>query len=285
MILIMLFLLPQECLGWRMCKWIRCVWTASVSSPGTDRSVSMHRWPKLSSQGSETQKCCAVCKSFGFNDLSNLQCGLIIRRYRVSKTDYSWVTNLNLPKIRIEGIYTMKGRILILPLNGRGKCWLEPSKYSNSIIDRLSSWSKLDHTLAHLFQLTWPSQWGPRLAWCREIIWSFTMWRPLKWTTTSRDCDYGLTTCLRGFRHSVSAIEIVWVGWSSIFSIQENRGFYHRTHSPTLYIVGHLLMYFWSGIRGASALCLSWSVMSIIRGSIYNRLCHTVRLKIKISGQ
>lgn len=46
---------------------------------------------------------------------------------RVSKNDYSWVTNLNLPKIRIEGIYTMKGRILILPLNGRGKCWLEPS--------------------------------------------------------------------------------------------------------------------------------------------------------------
>lgn len=47
----------------------------------------------------------------------------------MSKDDFSWVTNINLPKIRIEGIYTMKGRILILPLNGRGKCWLEPSEF------------------------------------------------------------------------------------------------------------------------------------------------------------
>lgn len=36
------------------------------------------------------------------------------------------MTDIVLPKIRIEGIYSMKGRILILPLNGRGKCWLEP---------------------------------------------------------------------------------------------------------------------------------------------------------------
>lgn len=32
------------------------------------------------------------------------------------------------PKIRIDGNYHMQGRILVIPLNGHGKCWFEPSK-------------------------------------------------------------------------------------------------------------------------------------------------------------
>lgn len=35
------------------------------------------------------------------------------------------------PKIRIDGNYHMQGRILVIPLNGHGKCWFEPSKISN----------------------------------------------------------------------------------------------------------------------------------------------------------
>ncbi|XP_059610660.1 protein takeout-like [Phlebotomus argentipes] len=45
---------------------------------------------------------------------------------KVSPKDFSWETTFFLPKVRIEGIYSMQGRILIIPLNGRGKCWLEP---------------------------------------------------------------------------------------------------------------------------------------------------------------
>lgn len=31
------------------------------------------------------------------------------------------------PKIRIDGNYHMQGRILVIPLNGHGKCWFETS--------------------------------------------------------------------------------------------------------------------------------------------------------------
>lgn len=67
---------------------------------------------------------------------------------QVSSKDYSWVTTVKLPKMRLEGNYHMMGRILVIPLNvrnyliklldaklnascvfqGRGKCWFEPSE-------------------------------------------------------------------------------------------------------------------------------------------------------------
>lgn len=45
----------------------------------------------------------------------------------VSNRDFSWETHIRLPKMRIEGNYHMQGRILVIPLNGHGKCWFEPS--------------------------------------------------------------------------------------------------------------------------------------------------------------
>lgn len=48
--------------------------------------------------------------------------------FRVNPVDYSWETHLMVPKIRIDGNYHMQGRILVIPLNGHGKCWFEPSK-------------------------------------------------------------------------------------------------------------------------------------------------------------
>ncbi|XP_031620599.1 protein takeout [Contarinia nasturtii] len=45
---------------------------------------------------------------------------------KVNPIDYSWETHLFVPKIRIEGNYHMQGRILVIPLNGHGKCWFEP---------------------------------------------------------------------------------------------------------------------------------------------------------------
>ncbi|XP_055622304.1 protein takeout-like isoform X1 [Toxorhynchites rutilus septentrionalis] len=46
----------------------------------------------------------------------------------VSSKDFSWETHIQLPKMRLEGNYHMQGRILVIPLNGHGKCWFEPSE-------------------------------------------------------------------------------------------------------------------------------------------------------------
>lgn len=36
---------------------------------------------------------------------------------QVSNKDYSWITTIKLPKMRLEGSYHMMGRILVIPLN------------------------------------------------------------------------------------------------------------------------------------------------------------------------
>lgn len=36
---------------------------------------------------------------------------------QVSSKDYSWITTVKLPKMRLEGNYHMMGRILVIPLN------------------------------------------------------------------------------------------------------------------------------------------------------------------------
>jgi hypothetical protein len=36
---------------------------------------------------------------------------------QVSSKDYSWITTVRLPKLRMEGNYHMNGRILVIPLN------------------------------------------------------------------------------------------------------------------------------------------------------------------------
>ena len=47
---------------------------------------------------------------------------------RVDFQSYGFTTNLKIPKLKIEGNYTLKGRILLLPLQGRGKAVLEPGE-------------------------------------------------------------------------------------------------------------------------------------------------------------
>lgn len=36
--------------------------------------------------------------------------------------DFSWITTVKLPKMRLEGNYHMMGRILVIPLNVMKKC-------------------------------------------------------------------------------------------------------------------------------------------------------------------
>jgi hypothetical protein len=50
---------------------------------------------------------------------------------QVNSKDYSWVTSIKLPKMRLEGNYHMQGRILVIPLNV--SC-LARFKYRNHVI-------------------------------------------------------------------------------------------------------------------------------------------------------
>ncbi|KAF5298259.1 hypothetical protein FQR65_LT09770 [Abscondita terminalis] len=43
----------------------------------------------------------------------------------VDPKTYDFHTKLVLPKLRIDGNYILLGRILLIPLRGRGKCWFE----------------------------------------------------------------------------------------------------------------------------------------------------------------
>lgn len=43
----------------------------------------------------------------------------------VDPKNYDWVTKLRLPRLRIDGNYVLLGRILVIPLRGKGKCWFE----------------------------------------------------------------------------------------------------------------------------------------------------------------
>ncbi|KAF5305562.1 hypothetical protein FQA39_LY01653 [Lamprigera yunnana] len=43
----------------------------------------------------------------------------------VDPKTYDFHTKLHLPKLRIDGNYILLGRILVIPLTGRGKCWFE----------------------------------------------------------------------------------------------------------------------------------------------------------------
>lgn len=49
-------------------------------------------------------------KVLGFNKMK-------ITESNVSKKDYSWLTKVQIPKMRLEGNYNMNGRILLIPLN------------------------------------------------------------------------------------------------------------------------------------------------------------------------
>lgn len=48
----------------------------------------------------------------------------------VHPSNFDFHTKMYYPLLRIEGIYEMEGRILVLPMKGKGKCWFEPSNIS-----------------------------------------------------------------------------------------------------------------------------------------------------------
>lgn len=70
--------------------------------------------------------------------------------FRVDETkSYDFFTRIKIPHIRIEGIYNLRGKILLVPLLGRGKCWFEPSRwFLNSLVGYICIYiSFLNHVM------------------------------------------------------------------------------------------------------------------------------------------
>lgn len=42
--------------------------------------------------------------------------------------NYGLTMQIKVPRLNIEGVYTMKGRIIVLPIAGQGDGWLQPGE-------------------------------------------------------------------------------------------------------------------------------------------------------------
>jgi hypothetical protein len=47
----------------------------------------------------------------------------------VDPVTYDFLTKLRLERLRIDGLYELLGRILVIPLRGKGSCWFDASEY------------------------------------------------------------------------------------------------------------------------------------------------------------
>ncbi|XP_053612600.1 circadian clock-controlled protein daywake-like [Plodia interpunctella] len=63
---------------------------------------------------------------------------------QVDSKSYDFYTRVRVPKIRIEGTYDLKGKILLIPLVGRGLCWFEPTNMTIDIISDVKPYEKDD---------------------------------------------------------------------------------------------------------------------------------------------
>ncbi|KAL4702242.1 hypothetical protein ACJJTC_005781 [Scirpophaga incertulas] len=61
---------------------------------------------------------------------------------QVDSKSYDFYTKVRVPKIRIEGTYDLKGKILVIPLVGRGDCWFEPSNMTIDIVSDVKLYEK-----------------------------------------------------------------------------------------------------------------------------------------------
>ncbi|XP_047530287.1 uncharacterized protein LOC125066298 [Vanessa atalanta] len=63
---------------------------------------------------------------------------------QVDGETYNFYTRVRVPKIRIEGTYDLKGKILLIPLVGSGLCWFEPSNMTIDIVSDVKLYEKDD---------------------------------------------------------------------------------------------------------------------------------------------
>ncbi|KAG7306069.1 hypothetical protein JYU34_008650 [Plutella xylostella] len=61
---------------------------------------------------------------------------------QVDSKTYDFYTRVRVPKMRIEGTYDLKGKILLIPLVGRGQCWFEPTNMTIDIVSDVKLYEK-----------------------------------------------------------------------------------------------------------------------------------------------
>ncbi|RVE52967.1 hypothetical protein evm_002444 [Chilo suppressalis] len=61
---------------------------------------------------------------------------------QVDSKTYNFYTKVRVPKIRIEGTYDLKGKILLIPLVGHGTCWFEPTNMTIDIFSDVKLYDK-----------------------------------------------------------------------------------------------------------------------------------------------
>lgn len=58
----------------------------------------------------------------------------LVAKNSVDPVTHDFHTELKLPRLRIDGKYEMFGKILVIPLQGRGNCWFDARKYTLFIL-------------------------------------------------------------------------------------------------------------------------------------------------------
>ncbi|EDW98549.1 protein takeout [Drosophila yakuba] len=65
-----------------------------------------------------------------------------VKESRVSKKDFGWQTKIFLPKMRLDGKYEMAGRILLIPLSGSGKIFIEIDDLDILLLSKIRLYEK-----------------------------------------------------------------------------------------------------------------------------------------------
>ncbi|SPP80563.1 uncharacterized protein LOC117582845 [Drosophila guanche] len=75
---------------------------------------------------------------------------MVIKESRVSKTDFSWLTKIYLPTMRLDCKYQMIGRILLVPLRGGGDMFLEIDDLNILMSTKTSLYEKGGYTFYNI---------------------------------------------------------------------------------------------------------------------------------------
>lgn len=81
--------------------------------------------------------------------------GAQILQNKVNPRTYDFLTKVYMPKLRIDGKYSLLGRILVIPLRGQGSCWFDASEFFILILlDKWIIFCTLTYLIVFFFVLT-----------------------------------------------------------------------------------------------------------------------------------
>ncbi|PSN37326.1 hypothetical protein C0J52_20877, partial [Blattella germanica] len=71
---------------------------------------------------------------------------------RVDFNTYGFTTQMMIPKLTIEGNYTLNGRVLVLPIQGKGDAHFEPEQSTNEYLN--SNWKTVAEAIRPILNKT-----------------------------------------------------------------------------------------------------------------------------------